>query len=83
MFAQANTHVPTAFVVIVVFWFTVLFAVFTALSPNNYSVDFFMLFCTIAVAGGLLLVLDLSQPFTGLIVVDLGPMQAALSLLGR
>lgn len=81
--AQAHTYVPTAFVVIVVFWFTVLFAVFTLLSPSNKMVNLFMLFCTIAVAGGILLVLDMSQPFSGLIIVNRGPMEAALGLLGH
>jgi len=81
--AQAHTYVPTAFVVIVVFWFTVLFAIFTLLSPSNATVNSFMLFCTIAVAGGVFLVLDMSQPFSGLIIVNRGPMEAALNLLGH
>ena len=81
--AQAHTYVPTAFVVIVVFWFSVLFAIFTLHSPSNATVNSFMLFCTIAVAGGVFLVLDMSQPFSGLIIVNREPMEAALNLLGH
>jgi len=81
--AHAHTYVPTAFVVIVVFWFAVLFAVFTMLAPGNATATSFMIFCTVAVAGGVLLVLDMSQPFDGLIRISREPMETALGLLGR
>lgn len=81
--AHAHTYVPTAFVVIVVFWFAVLFAVFTMLAPGNATATSFMIFCTVAVAGGVFLVLDMSQPFDGLIRISREPMETALGLLGR
>ncbi len=81
--AHAHNYVPTAFVVIVVLWFTVLFAVFAMLSPSNATAKSFLIFCTIAVAGGVFLVLDMSRPFEGLIRINRAPMEAALSLMGR
>jgi hypothetical protein len=81
--AHGHSYVPTVFVVIVVFWFTVLFAVFALLSPSNVTANSFMTFCTIAVAGGVFLVLDMSLPFEGLIRVNPAPMETVLKLLGR
>lgn len=81
--AHAHTSVPTAFVVIVVFWFAVLFAVFTLLAPSNATANSFMVFCTVAVAGGVFLVLDMSQPFDGLIRISREPMETALGLMGH
>jgi tryptophan-rich sensory protein len=81
--AHAHTYVPAAFVVIVVFWFSVLFAVFTMLAPGNATATTFMIFCTVAVAGGVFLVQDMSQPFDGLIHISREPMETALGMLGR
>ena len=81
--AQAQIYVPTAFLVVVAFWFAVLFGVFTLIAPGNATVSLFMLFCTIAVAGGVYLVLDMSQPFSGLIALNHEPMDMVLNLLGH
>jgi hypothetical protein len=53
---QAHASIPTVFLVVLTFWFTVLFAVFRVLSPNNITVDVVMLFCALSVAGGILVV---------------------------
>ena len=82
--ARSQIHVPISFLVIVVCWFAVLFCIFQLLAPPaNPIVSFFMLFCTIAVAGGLYLVVNLSQPFSGFIQLNREPMHAALNLLGH
>lgn len=81
--SHSRNHVPTAFIVVVVFWFTVLFAVFALLSPSNATANTFLIFCTVAVAGGIFLVLDMSLPFEGFIRINRSPMDTALSLLGK
>jgi hypothetical protein len=41
---QAHASIPTIFLIVLIFWFTVLFAVFTLLSPGNLTVDVVMFF---------------------------------------
>jgi hypothetical protein len=62
---QAHASIPTVFLIVLIFWFTVLFAVFILLSPGNKTVNVVMLFCSLSVAGGILLILDMNRPFEG------------------
>ena len=80
---QAQASIPTAFLVVLIFWFTVLFAVFTLLSPGNLTADAVMFFCSLSVAGGILLILDMNRPFEGFVKVSGATLENALKNLGR
>ena len=80
---QSHGNLPTVFLVVLVFWFTVLFATFGALTPSNTTVLAMMLACSLSVAGGILLVLEMNDPLQGLIRVSSAPLENALRHLGR
>ena len=80
---QAQASIPTVFLVVLIFWFTVLFAVFTVLSPGNMTVNVVMFFCSLSVAGGILLILDMNRPFEGFVKVSSATLENALKNLGR
>ena len=80
---QAQASIPTVFLVVLTFWFTVLFAVFTLLSPGNMTVNVVMFFCSLSVAGGILLVLDMNRPFEGAVKASSAQLENALKNLGR
>jgi hypothetical protein len=80
---QAQASIPTVFLVVLTFWFTVLFAVFTLLSPGNITVLVVMLFCSLSIAGGLVLILDMNRPFEGFVKVSSAPLENALKNLGQ
>ena len=80
---QAHGSLPTAFLVVLVFWFATLFASFALLTPPNATVMAVMLVCALSVAGGVLLILEMNRPLDGMIRVSGAPFEKALDHLGR
>jgi len=80
---QNESAIPTPFLVVVVFWLTVLFASFGLFSPLNPTVIAALLVCALSVAGAMFLIVDLDQPFGGLIQISNMPLRNALSQIGQ
>jgi hypothetical protein len=74
---------PLAFLVVLEFWLFVLFASFGAFWARNVTVVVVFFICAISVATALFLIVDLDQPFEGLIQVSSGSLRDALSQLGK
>jgi hypothetical protein len=83
MIEQDESAIPTPFLVVVVFWLTVLFMSFGLLSPLNPTVVAALLICALSVAGAMFLIVDLDQHFGGLIQISSTPLRNALSQLGQ
>jgi hypothetical protein len=75
--------IPAPFLVVLMFWVAALFTAFGLLSPRNATVIIVLLVCALSVAAAVFLILDLSQPFEGLIRVSGEPLREARSRLGR
>jgi hypothetical protein len=75
--------VPTVFLVVLVFWFTVLFSIFAMLAPGNRTINVVMLFCALSITGGIVLILDMNRPFEGILKVSSAPMMNVLVHLGH
>lgn len=71
------------FIAIVVFWLSVIFASFGLLAPRNAIVTGALLLAALSVAGALYLILEMDQPYGGLITISPHPLQAALAQLGK
>jgi hypothetical protein len=80
---QNESAIPTAFLVVVVFWLTVLFASFGLFSPWNSTVVATLLVCALSVAGAMFLIVDLDEPFGGLIQISSTSLRNALSQIGQ
>lgn len=83
LFERADSSPPTTFVVVLIFWFTMLFATFGMLTPRNGTVVAVLLVCALSVAGGVLLILEMSHPLSGFMKVSGAPILKALSIIGR
>ncbi len=83
MAAQGVNPMPTAFLVVVVFWMALMFLSFGFLSPRNASVIITQVLCAVSVAAAIFLILELYRPFDGLIQISSSPLQYALSQMGR
>lgn len=75
--------IPTPFLLILVFWLSVLFVTFGAFSPWNATVITILFICAISVTGALFLIVELDRPITGLIQISSKPLRDALGQLGR
>ncbi len=78
---QAEESLPLPFLVVLAFWLFVLFTSFGLFSPRNATVAAVLMVCAMSVAGAIFLIVDLDQPFEGLIHVSSFPLRQALSQL--
>jgi Protein of unknown function (DUF4239) len=81
--AQRGNAISMPFLVLLVFWVTVLFVSFGLFAPPNATVIATLCICALSVAGAMFLILELSQPFEGLIQISSAPLRNALTHLGQ
>jgi len=77
--AQAASHVQQPFVVILIAWLFVLFVSFGLFAPRNVLVVVALFVGALAIAGAVLLIVDMDLPYEGMLVVSPEPMQQALA----
>ncbi|HEY7687893.1 MAG TPA: hypothetical protein VH835_04350 [Dongiaceae bacterium] len=75
--------IPKTFLVIVIFWLTVLFASFGLLAPRNLTAIGTLCLSALSVSGAIFLILELAQPFQGLVQISSTPLRTALSLIAQ
>jgi hypothetical protein len=78
-----RSSIPIPFLVILIFWLTVIFASFGLFSPRNSTVLIVMFLCALSVAGSLYLILELDQPYNGIMKISSDPLRKAIAMLGR
>jgi hypothetical protein len=77
---QNISPIPTAFLIMLVFWLTILFATFGLFAPRNATVAAALVLSAVAVSSGLELVLDMTDPFSGIVRISSAPMRHALEM---
>jgi len=83
MFEQKTTPLPTPLLAMLVFWLTILFISFGMFVRPNVVVVTSLFVSALALAGAILLIVDMYQPYSGLIQVSDAPLRAALEQLGQ
>jgi hypothetical protein len=81
--AGTETSVPVPFLVILMFWLTIIFASFGLFAPRNATVLMVLFVCALSVASAVFLVLELDTPFGGLLKVSADPLRYALAHLNQ
>jgi hypothetical protein len=69
--------------VVLLFWLTITFTSFGLFAPANATVLAVLLVCALSVSGAILLVLEMDDPFEGLITVSAEPLRYAHSRLNH
>ncbi len=83
MFAQKASSVPMPLVAMLVLWLTLLFMSFGLFVRPNVTVVVSLFASALAVCAAIFLILEMYQPYTGLIHVSEAPLRAALAQLGQ
>jgi hypothetical protein len=83
MIQRQHGSLPSAFLFVLIFWFTVLFAMFRLLAASNLTVNVVMLVCALSIAGGIFLTLEMNHPLQGLVKAPGTPLRRALEQLGN
>jgi len=78
---QVGQGTPKAFVALLVFWLTLLFASFGLFAPPNFTSAVTLTLCALAVAGAVGMILELERGFGGVIHVSPQPMRQAVKAL--
>jgi len=80
---QTQSPIPIPFLVVLLFWLTVLHVSFGMLAPRNATVVAVLLICALSVSGAIFMILEMSHPLDGMIKVSSAPMRKALEHLGQ
>jgi len=80
---HAGSSIPLPFLVLLIFWLTIVFASFGLFAPFNSTAIAALCLCSMAVSGGITMILELDSPFSGLVRVSNEPMRHALALILR
>jgi hypothetical protein len=75
--------VPQPFLLILIFWLSIIFTSFGLLAPRNATAITALFVCALSVAGAIFLILELGQPLAGLIHISSAPMREALGYLSQ
>jgi hypothetical protein len=70
MFVHFDNPIPAPLLIIVILWLTVIFASFTLFAETNAVVAVTSLIYALAVSSALFLIVDMSQPFSGLMRIS-------------
>ena len=81
--AQSAPSVSMPMLIILVSWLLVIFLGFSALAPPNPTAAVALIISAFAVSGAIFLILELDQPFGGLIGISSEPMLNTLHQLGK
>lgn len=83
IFASGGTSIPLPFLIVLVFWLTMIFASFGLFAPRNGTVFAALFVCALSVGSAVFLILELDGPFDGLIRASPEPLQYALAHLNQ
>ena len=81
LFAQAHDSIPMPFVAILIFWLTVIFASFGLFVRVGPIVIITFLVGALSVSGAIFLILEMDQPFAGVLQISSEPLRDALAPL--
>jgi hypothetical protein len=78
LFAQRENSIPMPFLVILIFWITIIFASFSLFAEPNPIIVSSLIIFALSATGAIFLVLELGQPFSGLMQISSAPLRGAL-----
>jgi len=81
--AQSVPSISTPMLIVLVLWLAIIFMGFSTLAPPNITAIFALIVSAIAVSGAIFLILELDQPFGGIIRISSEPMVNALSQIAK
>ena len=81
--AYSEASVSMAFLVILLFWLTITFVSYGLVAARNSTVVTVLFLCAVSVGSALFLILEMDEPFEGLLSVSADPLRFALSHLNQ
>ncbi len=80
---RIKTPIPIPFLIVLVWWFTIIFACLSLIAPRNALVMAIMFACALSVSAAIVLILELDSPYQGVIRLSSAPLRNALAHIGQ
>ena len=81
LFSEAGAAIPVPFLVVLIFWLAIIFASFSLFADNNATIVVALSIFALSASAAIFLILELGQPFTGLMRISSEPLRNALAPL--
>lgn len=81
LYSLQGSSIPVPFLAVLYLWIVVLFAGYSLMGPGRAMPLTFMILCGLSVSGAVFLILELDQPFSGIMMLSKEPLLKALSPL--
>ena len=78
LFAQSSATIPAPFLVVLIFWLVIIFFSFALPAQPNPTMLAVLLVCALSASTAIFLILEMGDPFTGLMKIPSEPLRAAL-----
>jgi hypothetical protein len=79
LFAEEGRAIPMPFLVVLVSWLAIIFASYGLFADNNATTIAALSIFALSASASIFLILELSQPFTGLMMISSEPLRHALA----
>ncbi|HEX4182969.1 MAG TPA: hypothetical protein VHY34_06910 [Caulobacteraceae bacterium] len=83
MFESRGGQIAWPFLAVLIFWISILFLGFGLLAPFNATLAVTQFLGALSVAGALFMILELNEPYGGLLRISDAPLSAAIAQLDR
>ena len=83
LFEQSGSSISMPLLIVVISWLAIIFFSWGLFAPGNSVAVAALLLAAVSVSGAIFLILELDQPFDGLIHISSAPMRNALAHLGK
>jgi hypothetical protein len=81
LFSHLGSSIPLPFLAVLLLWMIILFAGFSLMAPANATTFASLVICALSVSGAIFLILELDQPFAGMMMIPSEPLRSALPAL--
>jgi hypothetical protein len=81
LFVQGGSSIPMPFLAVLLFWLAIIFASFSLFARLNPTLCAALVVFALSASGAIFLILEMSQPFTGLMQIPSAPLRNALAPL--
>lgn len=83
LFAEKDSSIPLPFIAILVFWLIIIFASFSLFSEMNATIFAFLCLFALSASCAIFLILELNEPFAGIMMISSAPLRNALGPLSQ
>lgn len=81
LFERSHAGIPIPFLVILIFWLTMIFVSFSLFTPLNPTSIVALVFIALSAAAAIFLILEMGQPFDGMMQISSRALRTALTPL--